>query len=130
MTAYVPKSKSDDWSTPPDFYDKLNQEFGFDFDPCPLRPESDGLSIPWGQRNFCNPPYSQLKLWLRKGYEESLLGKLVVFLIPSRTDTIAWHSYVVKADEVRFVKGRLRFGGCPNPAPFASAVVIFRGHSE
>ena len=85
----------------------------------------DGLKVEGGKSNFCNPPYSDLKTWLKKGYEESLKGKTVVFLIPSRTDTIAWHDYVMKAKEIRFIKGRLKFGGSKNSAPFPSALVIF-----
>jgi site-specific DNA-methyltransferase (adenine-specific) len=87
----------------------------------------DGLAIEWGTRNFVNPPYSQLKAWCKKAYEEWRKGKLVVMLIPSRTDTIAWHSYIMKADEIRFIKGRLKFGGSKNSAPFPSAIVIFKG---
>src|SRR3990167_4110032 len=99
-------SITDDWSTPKDFYMALDAEFSFDFDPCPIEsyPKFDGLKIEWGKRNFVNPPYSNLKAWCKKAYEEYLKGKLVVMLIPSRTDTIAWHDYVMKAKEIRFIK--------------------------
>lgn len=122
-------SATDNWSTPKDVYEKLNNEFGFDFDPCPLsdKPEVDGLSTDWGERSFCNPPYSNLKDWCAKAYLESRKGKLVVMLIPSRTDTRAWHDYCMKADEIRFIKGRLKFGSAKTPAPFPSAIIIFRG---
>ena len=116
-----------DWRTPKAFYQALDAEFNFDFDPCPKNPEFDGLNIEWGQRNFVNPPYGrELPKWIKKGYEESLKGKTVVFLIPSRTDTRWWHDYVMKAKEIRFIKGRLKFGGSKNSAPFPSAIVIFR----
>jgi site-specific DNA-methyltransferase (adenine-specific) len=125
-------SASDHWSTPKEVYDELDGRFNFNFDPCPLYGDlsGDGLNSVWGSRTFCNPPYSQLKAWLKKGYEESLSGKLVVFLIPSRTDTVAWHEYVMKAKEIKFIKGRLKFGGSKNSAPFPSAVVIFYGEKK
>ena len=79
-----------------------------------------------GGRTFVNPPYSQIETWIKKGYEESQQDKLVVFLIPSRTDTRWWHEYVMKAAEIRFIKGRLKFEGGKHNAPFPSCVVIFR----
>lgn len=116
-----------DWKTPKYLYDELNKEFNFNFDPCPIDPTFDGLSIEWGQRNFVNPPYgTQIKYWIKKGYEEHLKGKLVVFLIPSRTDTQYWHQYIMKADEIRFIQGRLKFGDSKNSAPFPSCIAIFR----
>ena len=117
-------SLTDHWSTPKSVYDTLNLEFKFNDDPCPLN-GAGGLERAWGSRTYCNPPYSKLKLWLKKGYEESKKGKLVVFLIPSRTDTVAWHDYVMKSKEIRFIKGRLKFGDSYNSAPFPSCVVIF-----
>lgn len=73
-----------------------------------------------------NPPYSQIADWIKKAYEESLKGVTVVCLIPSRTDTRYWHSYCMKASEIRFIKGRLKFSNNKNSAPFPSAIVIFR----
>jgi len=118
-------SLTDEWKTPDSIYKKLNAEFNFNFDPCPLGGEIDGLSIEWGKSTFVNPPYSKLKLWCKKAYEESLKRKIVVMLIPSRTDTIAWHEYCMKAKEIRFIKGRLKFGDSKNSAPFPSAIIIF-----
>ena len=76
---------------------------------------------------FCNPPYGrELGKWVRKCYEESRKGSLVVMLIPARTDTAYFHDYIYhKAKEVRFIRGRLHFNDCPNAAPFPSMVVIF-----
>lgn len=119
-------SATDHWSTPKEVYDALNAEFNFDFDPCPIRGEK-GLDCSWGQSNFVNPPYSDIKKWLAKGYQESRQGKRVVFLIPSRTDTRWWHEYVMGGAEIRFIKGRLKFGGAKNSAPFPSCIVIFKG---
>ena len=113
------------WKTPKALYKKLDKEFNFDFDPCPTNPKFNGLEIEWKNRNFVNPPYgNQIKYWIKKGYEESLKDKLVVFLIPSRTDTRYWHDYIMKADEIRFIKGRLHFSE-KGPAQFPSCIAIF-----
>lgn len=79
-----------------------------------------------GGRNFVNPPYKDCAKWLKKGFEEWNKGKTVVFLIPSRTDTKYWHDYCMKATEIRFIKGRLKFDDHKNSAPFPSAIVIFK----
>jgi len=86
---------------------------------------------PRGGANYVNPPYGrELPKWVAKGYEEYQKGKTVVFLIPSRTDTRWWHDYVMKADEIRFIKGRLKFDEHKNSAPFPSAIVIFKANKE
>jgi len=125
-------SMSGDWQTPDELYNELHNEFGFDFDPCPPKevrpPEMDGLNMGWGLVNFCNPPYgTHIKKWIEKGFGEWKKGRTVVFLIPSRTDTKWWHDYIMKADEIRFIKGRLKFKGAKNSAPFPSAIVVFYG---
>lgn len=118
-----------DWKTPSNLYRELWWEFKFDFDPCPSNPKFNGLNINWGERNFVNPPYGrEIGKWIKKGYEESQKGKLVVFLIPSRTDTKWWHDYLMKATEIRFIRGRLKFGESKNSAPFPSAIVIFKSN--
>ena len=115
-----------DWKTPKAVYQVLNAEFNFDHDPCPVNPTKDGLQADWGLRNFVNPPYGrEIGKWIRKGYEEWKKGKVVVFLVPSRTDTIWWHDYCMKAKEIRFIRGRLKFDDQKNSAPFPSAIVIF-----
>ena len=118
-------SASDHWSTPKETYDALDKEFHFNDDPCPIG-GGGGLDREWGNSTFCNPPYSEIGKWLAKGFEEWKKGKTIVFLIPSRTDTKFWHSYCMNATEIRFIKGRLKFGGSKNSAPFPSAIVIFR----
>ena len=134
-------SKSGEWSTPQDFFEKLNWRFGpFDLDPCanPANTKcanfftevEDGLTKDWeGFRLFVNPPYGRgIDKWIKKGYLESQKKNTrVVMLIPARPDTKYWHEYVMKASEVYFVKGRLKFGDSQNSAPFPSAVVIFDG---
>lgn len=115
------------WKTPKALFQGLHAEFCFDFDPCPSHPSFDGLVSDWGEVNFVNPPYGkEIGKWIRKGYEEYLKGKTVVFLIPSRTDTKWWHQFILKASEIRFIKGRLRFDDQKNAAPFPSAIAIFQ----
>src|SRR3989344_4743040 len=112
-------SKRMDWKTPKSLYNALNKKFNFDFDPCPPNPEFNGLAIDWGNCNFVNPPYGkQIKNWIKKAYIESKNGKVSVLLIPSRTDTRYWHDYVMKANQVWFIKGRLKFDDQNSPAPF------------
>lgn len=131
-------SKSDEWSTPPEIYEELDKEFNFTLDPCSTQynhkcskyftAEDDGLSRSWGgERVFCNPPYSNISEWVKKAWTESTKDNtLVVLLIPARTDTRYFHEYIYNRSEVRFIKGRLRFGEAVNSAPFPSMVVIFR----
>ena len=133
-------SNSTEWETPQDFYERLNRTFDFNLDPC-ATPETakcekyfteqeDGLNKSWeGHKVFVNPPYGrEIGKWVKKAYEEGEKpNTTVVCLIPSRTDTKYWHDYCMKADEIYFVKGRLKFGNSNNAAPFPSAVVVFRG---
>jgi len=107
----------DDWKTPPEVYDKLNDEFNFDFDPCPLKHNTNewsGLEIDWGKRNFINPPYSRkLKdAFVKKAVEESKKGKLCVLLLPVSTSTVLFHDYIKpNAKDIRFLRGRVKFIG-------------------
>ena len=129
-------SATDMWSTPQEFFDRLDSEFGFTLDVCSTHDNAkcerhfteaeDGLSQVWDGVCWMNPPYGRtIGKWMRKAYESSLTGATVVCLVPARTDTAWWHDYAVKG-EVRFLRGRLKFGGSINSAPFPSAVVIFR----
>ena len=104
----------DNWQTPPELYDELNNEFNFDFDPCPLFAEFDGLNTEWGDSNFVNPPYSRkLKdAFVMKAIQESKQGKICVCLLPVSTSTILFHEHIQpNASEIRFLKGRVRFIG-------------------
>ena len=124
--------------TPDDLYNILDNEFHFDFDPCPIFiSESvdqtcslalfDGLTISWKKSNYCNPPYDNQKAWVEKAYNESLKNKICVMLLPARTDTKLFHDFIFKkAREIRFIKGRLQFGGYTNSAPFPSMIVVFK----
>ena len=130
-------SQTVEWPTDQKVFDDLNTEFNFTLDPCCTKEsakcgryftkEDDGLSQSWdGHRVFMNPPYGrEIGEWLKKAYISSQHGAVVVCLIPSRTDTKWWHDYVMKG-EIRFIKGRLKFGGHKNSAPFPSAIVVFR----
>jgi len=120
-------SVSQTWRTPEAFYKCLDAEFRFDFDPCPDNPKFDGLSCDWGGHNFVNPPFKTIAKWIKKGYEEFQKGKTVVFFIPSRTCTAWWHDFVMKASEIRFIRGRIKYEGAKFNAPFPSCIVIFRG---
>jgi len=127
-------SKSDDWATPQSFYDRLNDIYNFTLDPCSDKfnakcekfytEADDGLAQDWsGERVFMNPPYGRvIGDWIRKAYESNAL---VVALVPARTDTRYWHDYVMQADEVILIRGRLKFGDGSNSAPFPSAVVVW-----
>jgi len=126
-TQVIFSSASDQWATPADVYSALDAEFHFDFDPCPLNGLTDGRSplfSEWsGKRVFCNPPYGpEIPKFLARAGE----AKLAVYLIPARTDTRWFHDDVLpKAKEIRFIKGRLKFGDAKNSAPFPSMVVVY-----
>jgi len=112
----IRKNMHDNWKTPKDFYNKLDLEFNFNFDPCPYTESEiviDGLNINWGTRTFCNPPYSRKlkELFIFKGFEEYKKGNLVVFLLPVSTSTKIFHEILLPNAEIRFVKGRLKFEG-------------------
>lgn len=134
-------SQTDQWATPQDFFDKLNEEFRFTLDPCAdefnhkcdlyYTKEQNGLIQSWGGRVFCNPPYGrEIGKWVKKCYEEVAFYdcELAVMLIPARTDTKWFHDYIYnKANvEIRFIKGRLKFGNSKNSAPFPSMICVFR----
>lgn len=130
-------SKTDLWETPKVFFDELDKEFHFELDVCALpenakcknyfTPEIDGLKQKWCGICWMNPPYGrEIGNWMKKAYESSQDGATVVCLVPSRTDTKWWHEYAMKG-EIRFIRGRLKFGNSNNSAPFPSAVVIFKG---
>lgn len=136
-------SNTDQWATPQAFFDILNAEFGFSLDVCALphsskccryfSPEDDGLAQPWnGHTCWMNPPYGKtIGDWMQKAVEESAKGALVACLVPARVDTKWWHEWVMGyADEVRLVKGRLKFGDAKNAAPFPSALVIYKRYTS
>lgn len=114
------------WKTPRAFYQALDAEFNFEFDPCPPNPHFDGLACDWKSPAFVNPPFKDIARWVEKSFYFYQRGGVVVMLIPSRTDTRWWHNYVMKASEIRFIEGRLKYEGAKFNAPFPSCVVVFR----
>lgn len=132
------KSNNDEWATPQDVYDALNSEFHFNLDPCCTAENAkceyhftaaeNGLLQSWGGYSvFCNPPYSEIEKWVRKAYFESQNpNTIIVMLIPARTDTRYFHKWIYHRSEIRFIKGRLKFGTAKYNAPFPSMIVIYR----
>lgn len=126
-------SENEVWETPQDLFNKLNDEFHFDIDVCAtpenakcskfFSPLDDGLSQDWQGVCWMNPPYGKkIGSWMKKALEAETT---VVCLVPARTDTKWWHEYAMKASEIRFIKGRLKFGDSKNSAPFPSAIIVF-----
>ena len=131
-------SKTDEWSTPQDLFDKLNEEFHFDLDVCANESnhkcalyydrKQDGLKMPWTDHVvWCNPPYGrEIGKWVKKSYFELCAhGTTIVMLLPARTDTRWFHNYVLGWSTIRFLQGRLKFGNCKNSAPFPSMLAIY-----
>lgn len=127
---------SDNWETPDWLYNKLNDEFKFDFDPCPLNADFDGLKCEWGKSNFVNPPYNRIvkPQFITKGFDEWKKGKTVVLLLPAATSTRQFHELILPNAEIRFLKGRVAFKGyntkgeytTKNKGKHDSMVVIFK----
>lgn len=135
-TGVMFSSAKGDWETPQDFFDTLHHEFGFTLDAAASAQNAkcaryfdeghDGLSREWEGVVWCNPPYGRdVGRWVRKGLESGKKAD-VVMLLPARTDTKWFHDYILGKAEIRFIRGRLKFGGCKNSAPFPSMVVVFR----
>lgn len=129
-------SATDLHATPQDFFDALNAEFNFTLDVCAtpdnakckyfFTREQDGLSKNWSGVCWMNPPYGrEIGTWMRKANAAVAAGATVVCLVPARTDTNWWHEYAIQ-HEVRFIRGRLKFGGAKFNAPFPSAVIVMR----
>ena len=131
-------SATDEWATPQELFDRLNDEFHFTVDVCASKEnakvsrfftkEQDGLKQDWtGETVWCNPPYGRaVKAWIHKAYEHFIGGGTSVLLIPARTDTKWFHDYVYGKAEIRFIKGRLKYGNAKYNAPFPSMIVIYR----
>lgn len=131
-------SATGEWETPQNLFDALNGEFHFDRDVCATAEnakcaayytkEDDGLAQPWPGVCWCNPPYGrEVGKWVEKASTEAAKGSTVVMLLPARTDTKWFHRFILHKAEIRFLPGRLKFGGAKNSAPFPSMVVVFRG---
>lgn len=137
-------SKTEMWETPQELFEKLNDEFHFTVDVCATAenakcekyytPEIDGLSQPWNGTVWCNPPYGrQIGKWVfAASVASGVRNATVVMLLPARTDTRWFHDYIYQKErvEIRFIKGRLKFGESKNSAPFPSMICIFRPRGE
>ena len=134
-----------EWETPQDFFETLNREFNFTLDACAnndnkkcsnyISPEIDSLKHKWIGRIWLNPPFTKdIYKWIKKAYESSQNGSLVVVLMQGRSsDTKGWHEYVMKADEIRYIKGRLAFakhGKIYNVPHMSCIVLIFRPYCK
>jgi phage N-6-adenine-methyltransferase len=131
-------SDKQDWETPTELFKKINNEFIFTLDVCAtsknakvdrfISPDIDGLTQFWGQeRCWMNPPYGRMiRHWIKKAYESTLYGALVVGLLPARTDTAWFHDFIYNRAEIRFIRGRIRFVGAKDNAPFPSMLAIWR----
>lgn len=144
VPSVIHSAKTDDWLTPPEVFEPLHAEFDFDIDltasagherlPLYFTPEVDALTRSWSAlpwTGWCNPPYSNDGAFVKKAYEESLLGFTTVLLVYAKTDVKWWHKYVLPfADEVRYIEGRVRFllpdGTQGAPAPKGSAIIVFK----
>lgn len=136
--AYMPKAKTVEWETPQKLFDELNDEFGFTLDVCAtsenakcnkfFTKEQNGLAQDWSNDIcWCNPPYGrEIADWMKKGFWSWKKGATVVLLVPARTDTKWFHDYAIHGD-VRFIKGRVKFGDGKVGAPFPNIIVIFKG---
>lgn len=131
-------SKTDLWETPQDLFDKYDAIYHFETDVCALpknakckrffTPEMDGLKQEWTGVCWCNPPYGrQIGKWVEKGVKSSAT---VVMLLPARTDTKWFHDWCLPYGKIEFLRGRLKFGGCDNSAPFPSMIVVFEADKE
>lgn len=155
MNPIFTSSKTDEWTTPDWLYKQLDDEFHFEVDAAATIENAkcnivlsyidasrnaltidwytliDGVGIPI-KSIFCNPPYNKLEDWIKHGYDASLHGCTVVYLLPTtKTDQPFWHNIVIPhASEIRFIRGRVKFGGAPNSAPFPSVVVVFKPKVE
>jgi len=130
-------SNREDWETPQELFDDLDREFGFTLDVCATAenakcakyyaPFDDGLSRDWtGEVVYCNPPYGRKQdAWVRKCSEYGAGGGVAVMLLPARTDTARFHDLILGKAEIRFLRGRLKFAGARDYAPFPSMIVVF-----
>jgi site-specific DNA-methyltransferase (adenine-specific) len=151
--AVIFSSASDEWTTPQNLFDQLNAEFDFEIDLAATAENTkcasfyslqlDSLSQHWGSRfarGWLNPPYSRglCRHFIEKAARQRRMGFLTVMLLPSRTDTKAFHAHIYDIDtwqprngiEIRLLAGRLRFSNSKTPAPFPSMIVIFRPDTQ
>ena len=135
------ESSKQDWETPDELFLPLKHEFNFTLDAAAskenakaeifLTAAEDGLSKAWAPNvTWCNPPYgdsaSRISKWVEKAAKEAREGATVVMLIPARTNTNWFHDFCLGEGEVRFIRGRPKFGGAEHGLPQPLAIVVFR----
>jgi phage N-6-adenine-methyltransferase len=129
-------SNTDKWATPQWLFDAFNAHYLFTLDVCAVpenakyknyfSPEQDGLKQEWDGMCWMNPLYGrEIAKWVKKAYESSLKGAVVVALLPARTDTAWFWDYVYHKAIIEFIRGRLRFGDGKGAAPFPSMVAVW-----
>lgn len=131
-------SATEEWETPPAFFEAINAEYNFTLDPacteenhkCPkfYTKKEDGLQQDWGgERVYINPPYGrQIVKWIEKAEAEAKKpDTLCVLLLPARTDTAWFHDHIAKNAKIYFIRGRLRFNGSNSNAPFPSMLAVY-----
>lgn len=124
-------NKNDCVATPKDLYAAMNKRFKFKFDPCPINPKRDGLSIPWKKVNYVNPPYSNIKGWMKKAVEEMERGNKTVFLVTVRPNTNYWFNYVFPhASEIYFIRDKICFQGYDTPFPMPCCLIVFNPNKK
>ena len=133
-----PVSKTQEYATPVDLFNELDQEFHFTLDPCATPDNAkcakfytyheNGLAQDWSKDIvFMNPPQGgETEKWMAKAYRESRKGATVVCLVPAYTGTRWWHEYAMKG-HIRYLRGKIRFIDAKYQAPFYSVIVVFRG---
>ena len=137
--AYMPPSATDNWATPIELFNELDDMHQFDQDVAasltnrlcdewlgldhPDEAKRNGLTAEWVGHVWCNPPYGRgIKDWVLKASQHH---DLVVMLLPARTDTRWFHEIVLPNADIEFIKGRLKFGNSKAGAPFPSMIVRF-----
>jgi len=134
-------SKDNTWETPQEFFNEVDKEFGFTLDVCATddtakckdyyTPKDSAFNYEWEGVCWMNPPYGRgIGSWIQKAHESAQNGATVIALLPARTDTKWFHNYIYNMYEVRYIKGRLKFGGHTNSAPFPSMLVVFKKESK
>lgn len=141
MNAGMYSSRTCEWETPKELFDRLDAIYHFETDVCATpenakckqfyTKEQNGLTQEWRGTCWMNPPYGrEIGEWMEKAYESAKAGAVVVCLVPARTDTMWWNDTVMKGGQIHFIRGRLKFGNSKNGAPFPSAVVVFDGRMK
>lgn len=126
-------SKNQSWETPDELFFKIDSMFHFTRDVCASKDnakcnlfwtkEDSCLDKEWDGINWMNPPYKNMKHFIKKAYDEREKA-VTVCLIPARTNTKWWHDWCMKG-EIYFICGRPIFKGNIYGLPQPLALVVF-----